>query len=295
MFFNIKTYMKITKNDFSLLKLLHDQDEIVFTHISENIKTKGIGFIPNLESILEQTNNPIIQNRINNLISTLNFNFVKTQLIKWKKSATQNLMTGVYLIDRIAMPDLNYSHLKMELKNMKKTIWLELSVNLSPLEKANILIKILKEYFKIQIIEFKNSKSIDFSCFNLIQSKQGNSYAVSIFFLFMFNEFNINAKLINFLNYNIIVFKKYKSIKYKNNKENHLFYLNSFDLELINTSTLENYCKSNNIYIMKEFYNEKSNLQIIMDLVSGILYRSQEANNLMEVQKYKQLLQILKS
>lgn len=295
MFLNLKTYMRITKNDFSLLRLLHDQDEIVFTHISENIKTKGIGFIPNLESILEQTNNPIIQNRINNLISTLNFNFVKTQLIKWKKSTTQNLMTGVYLIDRIAMPDLNYNHLKMELKNMKKTIWLELSVELSPLEKANILIKILKEYFKIEIIECKNAQSIDFSCFNLIQSKKGNSYAVSIFLLLMFNEFNINAKLINFLNYNIIVFKKFKSIKYKNDQANHLFYLNSFDLELINTSTLENYCKLNNIYIMKEFYNEKNNLQILIDLVAGILFRLQEANNILEVEKYKQILQILKN
>ena len=79
----------------ALVSLLDDDDKQISSHVEEKILSIGNKVIPFLEKEWESTFNPIVQQRIEELIHTLQYDLVKERLKDWYASKDQDLLTGM--------------------------------------------------------------------------------------------------------------------------------------------------------------------------------------------------------
>ena len=76
----------------ALISLLDDDDASVVSHVEKKILSLGNQVIPLLESEWECNFNPIIQKKIEEIIHSLQFENLKTQLISWKENGGEDLL-----------------------------------------------------------------------------------------------------------------------------------------------------------------------------------------------------------
>ena len=93
------------KEIIALISLLDDEDAEILNHVSEKIVTIGERITPFLENHWEATINPMVQNRIEDLIHKVQFSALKTKLFNWKNSSNQDILEGLWLVSTYQYPD----------------------------------------------------------------------------------------------------------------------------------------------------------------------------------------------
>ena len=131
----------------SLIALLDDPDSEIFKVVSEKIVTQGIGVVPQLENAWEKAHNEIVQDRIENLIQTIQFNSTFDSISLWINSETQDLLEGAFLIARFQYPELTLSSIEKEIEKIRRDAWLEINDNLTALEKVKVINHILFDVY----------------------------------------------------------------------------------------------------------------------------------------------------
>ena len=136
----------------ALIALLEDPDQEVFGNVSNRLIELGEKVVPPLEKRWELTLRPDLQTRIENVIRSIQFNTLKTNMESWRSGGGMDLLYGAYLVTRFQYPDLAYEPLNEKLEKIKKDIWLELNNDLTALEKVRVI-----NYFLYEIHRFDKS------------------------------------------------------------------------------------------------------------------------------------------
>ena len=136
----------------ALIALLEDPDLEVFGNVSNRLIELGEKVVPPLEKRWELTLRPDLQTRIENVIRSIQFNTLKTNMESWRSGGGMDLLYGAYLVTRFQYPDLAYEPLNEKLEKIKKDIWLELNNDLTALEKVRVI-----NYFLYEIHRFDKS------------------------------------------------------------------------------------------------------------------------------------------
>jgi regulator of sirC expression with transglutaminase-like and TPR domain len=136
----------------ALITLLEDPDLEVFDNVSNRLIELGEKVVPPLEKRWELTLRPDLQTRIENVIRSIQFNTLKTNMESWRSGGGEDLLYGAYLVTRFQYPDLAYEPLNEKLEKIKKDIWLELNNDLTALEKVRVI-----NYFLYEIHRFDKS------------------------------------------------------------------------------------------------------------------------------------------
>ncbi len=89
--------MEQNKEIKALLALLDDTDDVVRTSVEKRIIEIGKDVIPSLENYWEQVKDEIIQDRIEDLIRSLNFKDVLNSFENWVKDEDQDLFEVMLL------------------------------------------------------------------------------------------------------------------------------------------------------------------------------------------------------
>jgi hypothetical protein len=130
--------MNYTRELNALFTLIDDPDEEVYTTVSERIICFGKAIIPNLENLWENTPSLDVQDRIENLIHRLHYSDLVTDLLEWKESPEQDLLTGALLVAKYQYPELHTATVLSDIENGE----------LDQHEGSFIVGKILKEIYK---------------------------------------------------------------------------------------------------------------------------------------------------
>src|SRR5690606_926839 len=93
------------------------------------------------------------------------------------------LLKGAILIARYQFSELNVPALLAQFDIIRRNIWLELNNYLTPLEQINVLNSILYNYYKIEGQELTKREAKHFFINQVLESKQGNNYAIGILYL----------------------------------------------------------------------------------------------------------------
>jgi regulator of sirC expression with transglutaminase-like and TPR domain len=123
----------------SLIKLLDDPDQMVFEAVTQRIKQLGAEILPDLESAAKKAMTPILHDRIEQIIKMLHFDQLKSDLGSWILSPYPKLLDGAWMMSRYQFPDLTRDQFIKLIKPLKDEIWLEISENLTGLEKIRIM------------------------------------------------------------------------------------------------------------------------------------------------------------
>jgi hypothetical protein len=283
----------------ALINLLDDPDHEVFARVEKELLKENHEIIPALEDTWENSYDENCQERIENLIQSLQFKQTKKLLKSWIETKEKNLLDGFLTVDRFQYPDLNLLLVFEKIEKIKKTIWLELNNSLTLLEKTTIL-----NHFLFNINGFSinhNNIQSPQNCFlnQLLETKKGNAFSMSLFYTIIARQLEIPAFFVDFpRNPLVAIVDKIlaKKVHGKSMGTDVLFYINVSNKGAIaSRKEIDYHLKKNNYKNTVEFTEPKSDIEFIRRLIESMLDSYRSVGFTEKENKVKEMLKLFRN
>ncbi len=279
------------KEIIALINLLEDPDERVHEAVSEKIREKGTGVIPSLERAWETSLDQSLQQKIEELIQDIQFNFIKAELIKWENSGSDDLLYGAFLIAKYQYPDLYFSEIEQQIEALRKEIWLEFHDNLTALEKVRVINHIL-----FAINKFSRNTSNFYSPRNsyinqVLETRKGNPISLSIIYSAVARKLGLPVHGINLpLNYILA----YTDPHFEDDGTGVLFYINPYNRgNVLSKKDIDNFLHQQKLEPRKEYYIPCSNSTTIERVIRNLLFSYEKLGYTDKMREIGALLKIV--
>ena len=289
----------------NMVYLLDDSDERVVRHIEEQILAMGYESIPILESLWPDEKSIQRQEKIINLINQINKNLLAEDFRDWYNSEDQDLMEGLFIINKILDPTVDRQYIENQINKIKLDAWLELNYDLTSFEKVKILNRIIFEVhnFKGDTDSYHHSKNSFLS--SVLERKKGNPILLAIIYIIVAQRLNIPIYGVNLPQHFILGYVKDlewppllnfndPSILKDDNHSDILFYINPFNNGLIfNQDHIYTFLKQLNIEAKSEYFNVCSNLDMVKRVLKNLEISYAKENNLSKKEQVENLIRII--
>ena len=286
-----------SKKVISLIKLLDDPDPEIFEAIEKQLVTEGIGIVPELEKAWEGTLNEVLQQRVENLVHTVQFNDVKQKLREWVNGGASDLLEGVFLLAKSQFPDLKLEEVDAKIEEIKHDVWLELTPSLTALEKVKILNHIIFEVHKFSG-NISNYYSPRNSYINqVLELHKGNPISLSIVYTLVARRLNIPIYGVNLPKNFILAYKdEVSSIKtLEDDNDSVLFYINPFNRGAVfGRKEIDYYVKQQKIEPQQAFYVPCGNIEIVQRVVLNLIVSYEKLAYPDKISDLQELFKIVK-
>ena len=122
----------------ALIQLLDDDDQEVFKHVHDKLKSMGPEAIPTLEEVWSADLNSTTHERLEEIIHEIQFDALHHAWELWLEQETPDLLTGAFLVAKYHYPEIKFQDLEAKVIKIKQNIWLELNYSQTPLEQIQI-------------------------------------------------------------------------------------------------------------------------------------------------------------
>jgi regulator of sirC expression with transglutaminase-like and TPR domain len=265
--------MQENKEIQALLSLIEDPDQIVYESVSNKIISFGKDIIPNLEHYWETTANSTLQEKIELIIHQLHFEDVKAEFIKWN-SDTKDLLAGTLLISKYIYPSFDTTLVFKEIEKLRRNVWLEMNVYLTPMEQINVLGSIVYSYYKQQGIEVSYENIDGFLLNKTLETHTGNAYGNGSLLLILCHLLDIPLYAINIPNQFILGYfdQHYDILNPKGHASEKIkFYVDPVNGQMYSHKDVENYFKKISVPPVSSFFRPLDNKSIVISLLSELI------------------------
>ncbi len=274
-----------TNNELkALVSLLDDDDVEVVQHVEDRIMSLGTYIIPYLEFEWENSFNPTVQKRIEELVHTLQFELLKEKLYAWRISDEQDLLEGMWLINTYQYPDLELSQLTKELEQIYYETWLEFKSDIHPVDQVKILNSVLfnKLHFGANT---KNFHSPGNSMLNVVlQTKKGNPISLCVIYMLVAKKLKLPIYGVNLPNLFVMTYQQ----------EEGQFYINAFNRGLVfSKKEIDEYIDNLKLPHNEMYYEPCTNLDIVQRVLRNLANAHEKLGHTEKVEEIKQLSKIL--
>ncbi|MFD0939899.1 transglutaminase-like domain-containing protein [Pedobacter boryungensis] len=275
----------------ALVKLLDDPDEEIYQHVQQRLLSYGNEVITYLESAWEQSLDTLLQERIENIVHTIQFNNVKEDLNLWYQSGAFDLLQGALIINRYQYPDLDEQAIINQIEEIKREIWIGLQYEMSSIEK----IKLINHVFYNQYGfggNTKNHHDPQNSYLNqVLESKKGNQISLAIIYATLAQKLDIPVYGVNLPQHFILGY-----IDESNAEKEYgvLFYINAFNKGAIfGKHDVDQFLRQLNLEPQPGFYSPCSNTEIIRRIIRNLISAYENLGAAEKVEELKELQEIL--
>jgi regulator of sirC expression with transglutaminase-like and TPR domain len=265
----------------ALVSLLDDEDQQVIAHVEGKILSIGKEVIPFLEHEWESNLNPTVQNRIEDLIHTLQYDLLRDRLKRWYESKDQDLLTGMWILATYQYPDLELEKLKQDLEQIYYETWLEFRPDLYPFDQIKVINSVLFNKLKFGA-NTKNFHSPGNSMINVVlESRKGNPITLCVIYMMVAQKLKLPVHGVNLPNLFILTYKD----------ENHQFYINAFNRGLIfSKQDIENYIHELHLVPQTSFFEACSSLEIVRRALRNLVMSFEKIGEHAKANEVKVLL-----
>ena len=265
----------------ALVSLLDDDDHSIVNQVEEKIISLGNKIIPHLENEWENSFNPIIQRKLEDIIHTLQFDRLKAKLMDWKGKGARDLLKGMWLIATYQYPDVDYNTLKKEIEQIYHEAWRSFRDDIHPYDQVKILNSILYSTYKFRA-NTKNFHSPANSMLNVVlDSKRGNPISLCVIYMLIAQKLKMPVFGVNLPNLFICTYKS-KQLQ---------FYINAFNRGLLfSRADLDKYVTNLQITPLDIFYEPCGNLDIIKRVLRNLIVSYEKLGDHYKVDEVKILL-----
>lgn len=275
----------------ALVKLLDDPDEEIYQHVRERLLTYGSEVVTYLESAWEQSLDTLLQERIELLVHTIQFNNVKEDLNLWFQSGAFDLLQGALIINRYQYPDLDEQRLINQIEDIKREIWLGLQHEMSSIEKIKLINHVFYHQYGFSG-NTKNHHDPQNSYLNqVLESKKGNQISLAIIYATLAQKLDIPVYGVNLPQHFILGY-----IDESNSEKEHgvLFYINAFNKGAIfGKHDVDQFLRQLNLEPQPGFYSPCSNTEIIRRVIRNLISAYENLGSTTKVKELKELQDLL--
>lgn len=269
------------KNLKALVSLLSDDDKEILLHVEEQIISLGSSIVPFLEQEWENSMEPHVQRRIEDLLHTVQFEQVKRKLLVWVKDGGKDLLEGLWILATYQYPDLELEKIKQKVEDIYYEVWLDMRGELHPFDQVKTLNNILFQKLKFSA-NTKNFHSPSNSMINVVlESKKGNPIALCTIYMLVAQKLKLPIYGVNLPNLFILTYKT----------EETQFYINAFNKGLIfSKSDIDNYIHHLNLSYSPVFYEPCNNVEIIKRVLRNLVVSYEKLGDQHKVREVKEML-----
>jgi regulator of sirC expression with transglutaminase-like and TPR domain len=256
----------------ALITLLDDPDKDIYQAISKTLLDKGIEIVPDLEKAWENSSASSVQDRIESIIQKIQLNHIHKSLTMWLNNGANDLLEGAFIIAKYQYPDLGFYEVINTIEKIKQDVWLEISDNLTALEKVRVINHILFDIHKFSANN-SNYYSPQNSYINqVLQSKKGNPISLSIVYAVIAQKLGLPVYGVNLPKNFILAYKDEYHDLFPSGDE-VLFYINPFNKgAVLGRKEIDVFLKQQNITPEESFYTPCSNIDIIQRVIMNLIY-----------------------
>jgi regulator of sirC expression with transglutaminase-like and TPR domain len=275
----------------ALVKLLDDPDEEIYQHVQQRLLEYGNEVITYLESAWEQSLDTLLQERIENIVHTIQFNNVKEDLNLWYQSGAFDLLQGALVINRYQYPDLDEQAIINQIEDIKREIWLAMQHEMSSIEKIKLINHVFYNQYGFSG-NTKNHHDPQNSYLNqVLESKKGNQISLAIIYATLAQKLDIPVYGVNLPQHFILGY-----IDESNAEKEYgvLFYINAFNKGAIfGKHDVDQFLRQLNLEPQPGFYSPCSNTEIIRRIIRNLISAYENLGAAEKVEELKQLQEIL--
>jgi regulator of sirC expression with transglutaminase-like and TPR domain len=246
----------------ALVTLLEDDDHEVTNHVENQIRSFGTAIIPLLEDEWENTFNPIIQEKIEDIIHFLQFELVQERITDWKENHQDDLLMGIWIIASYQYPDLELTSLRQEIEQIYQEVWRNFKDKLQPFDQVRILNSVIFDQMKFRS-NTKNFHSPANSMINsVLESKKGNPISLCSIYMLIAQRLELPVYGVNLPNLFILTYKT----------EETQFYINVFNKGLIfSKEDIDSYIEHLQIQPLDIYYQPCGHLEILIRYLRNLI------------------------
>jgi regulator of sirC expression with transglutaminase-like and TPR domain len=281
----------------ALISLLDDPDESVYDEIQAKLLSLGHPVIPLLEHAWENSFDPVLQHRIENIIHKIQFDNIEGQLQNWVRRDQDNLLKGIMLVARYQYPDLDEKKVIRQLEQIKQDVWLELNNNLTALEKVRVLNHILFEVHGFSGNTSNYHAPQNSYINNVLESKKGNPISLSILYLIIAQDLNIPIYGVNLPEHFVLAYVDEENpfqVYGDDGKGKVLFYINPFSKGAVFSSKeIDAFLKQLKLPLEENYYEPCENSEIIRRVFRNLILAYEKLGYPSKVKELENLLKVL--
>jgi regulator of sirC expression with transglutaminase-like and TPR domain len=267
----------------AMVSLLDEDDFEIVEHIEDKIKSMGTYIIPYLEFEWENSFNPVIQKRIEDLVHKLQFELLKEKLYAWRINGGKDLLEGVWLVNTYQYPDIEYEQLSKELEQLYYEAWLEFKAEIHPVDQIKILNSVLfgKLHFGANTKNFHSPGNSMLSV--VLQTKKGNPISLCIIYMLVAQKLKMPIFGVNLPNLFVMSYKQ----------DDVQFYVNAFNRGLVfSRKELDEYIANLKLSPNDVFYEPCSHIDIVVRMLRNLINSHEKLGHTERVDEIKTLLNI---
>jgi regulator of sirC expression with transglutaminase-like and TPR domain len=281
----------------ALISLLDDPDETVFSEIQTKLLSLGHNVIPLLENAWENSFDPILQGRIENIIHKIQFDNIEGQLLHWVQHEQDSLLKGILLVARYQYPDLDEKKILKQIEQIKQDVWLELNNNLTALEKVRVINHILFDVhgFGGNTTNYHAPQNSYLN--NVLESKKGNPLSLSILYLIISQDLSIPIYGVNLPEHFVLAYidEENPFPVYSETTNKVLFYINPFSKGAVFSSKeIDAFLKQLKLPLEQTYYEPCPNVDIIKRVFRNLILAYEKLGYPSKVKEIENLLAVLK-
>lgn len=276
----------------SLIRLLDDPDNEIYTHVHEKLLSYGTEAIQYLESAFGQAFDPIQQERIANLVHEIQFSTVKNDLKLWHQGGAFDLLQGILIINRYQYPDLDEQRVINQIEAIKRDVWLQMMNEASPVEQVKLMNHV---FYSIHGFGGNTSNHRDPQnsfISQVLETKKGNQISLAIIYSIIAQKLDIPVYGVNLPQHFILAYLD--ESRESEFEGGILFYINAFNKGFIfGRRDVDMFLKQLNLQYDKQFYEPCSNADIIKRVLRNLISAYEHLGSSEKVDELNELLAIL--
>lgn len=264
----------MTANELhAITRLLDDPDVSIYEQIEASILKIGTKIVPILETTWNNSENKLVNNRIEIIIDKINFSNILEEFNVWNSSRELDLLELMILINRLQYPMVNCSTVFQTIENQVKEIWLELNENLTAFERINIINKLVYEMWKFQSINDYTHDVFQYNFVsNLIEHKYGNQFSISCFYLILTEKLDLPVYPVLLEDQLILAYANSHKPPDQLDTDNILFYINpNEDGVVFDQSSIKSWIKKHKLENKASYYLPATSKQLAQAYINRLI------------------------
>jgi regulator of sirC expression with transglutaminase-like and TPR domain len=265
----------------ALISLIDEPDEEIFRTIRDRIFAHGTEAVPVLEHLWENTFDPTIQHRIEDLIHVIQFENLKKEMNEWSQFGHHDLLQGALLVTKFQYPDLDEEAIIKKIGAYSQDVWLELNQNLTGLEKIKVINHILFDIHKLSGNLTNINSADNFFLNNLLDSKKGSPLILGIIYISISQSLRIPVYGVDLPRHFVLAYTDEILISQGDIPEGDvLFYINPFNKGAVFTKNeIEMFIKQLKLERKDSYFVPCDNKTIIRRMMNELIYIFEQSGN----------------
>ncbi len=275
----------------ALINLLEDPDPEVYDVVSRELQERGVSAIPNLEKVWESSLDQNLQEKIEDLIQLIQFNYVKAEFRQWLNNGAEDLLYGAYLVARYQYPELYFSEIEEQVEILRKDAWIELNENLTALEKIRVLNHVFFAMHKFtrNTVNFYSPRNSFIN--QILETKKANPISIAVLYSHVARKLDMPVYGVNLpLNYILA----YKDPFFEDDPDGILFYINPYNRgTVLSKKDISRFLKQQKLEPKAGYFIPCNNVTTIKRMLKNLVFSYEKLGYTDKTEQIKILLDIL--